>query len=129
VFISRSISLLKKTVRLALLLALSLGIGASACDKDRTGQETAVKKLFAVYSNGEISECHHKGARVYSASVNAHDAETRIYDAEGKETGSCFYSTGAVDAICNDLDECETIYRCTNHISGQPAVDKYGLSK
>jgi hypothetical protein len=89
--------------------------------------EKALNDLFLLYQQGEISECRYNGEKVYSAGLNAPDAGTEIYDASAKKIGSCYYNTRKVDPICEKLENCEVIYRCDDHISGQPAIDKYQL--
>lgn len=103
-------------------------ISASSCEK-REKENGAIRALYEKYKAGEISECTLDGKTVYTGMINAHDAETRIYDATGKEIGACFYSTGALDPACEKLRGCEAVYRCEGHISGQPFTDRYGLSK
>jgi hypothetical protein len=61
--------------------------------------------------------------------MNYYDAGSGIYDTAGRLISTCNWAWGPVDTLCSQLKECETIYRCNNHISGQPFVDKYGLSK
>jgi hypothetical protein len=112
-----------------LLFTLSMLLMSSGCSKDNNAHDNTLKELFLEYRDGEISECTFKGSKVYIAGLNAHDAGNEIFDREGKKIGSCYYSTGQVDELCNQLENCVTIYRCDNHISGQPAVDKYGLLK
>jgi hypothetical protein len=116
-------------LRPLLLAAAFLAWAAPGCEKSGDRHTGALASLLSNYANGEITECMHKGSKVYSASQNVFDAETRIYDRDGKEVGTCFFSTGTVDAICNELKDCETVYRCRNHISGQPPVDKYDLTR
>jgi hypothetical protein len=117
---------LLKTVLLLIPMFLLL---SSTCKEKKDDNNSALRTLAKQYENGEISECTYNGAKVYSAGLNAYDAGTEIYDASGKKIGSCYYSTGLVDAICNSLSNCEVIYRCKDHITKQPAVDKYGLFK
>jgi hypothetical protein len=116
--------LLKKT----LCILLPFFLLSSTCSK-KTENDSTLRTLAKQYENGEISECIFNGAKVYSAGLNAYDAGNEVYDASGKKIGSCYYSTGLVDPVCNALTSCEVIYRCKDHITKQPPVDKYGLFK
>lgn len=88
-----------------------------------------LQKLYEVYKKGDIAECTFKGDTVYNAGLNAYDAGSKIFDKEGNEIGTCNYAWGPVLPICTALQDCEVIYRCENHITGNPPVDKYGLSE
>lgn len=89
-----------------------------------------LKKLYKIYKDGEISECKYKGETVYSATLNAYDADVRVYDGKGKEIGSCNYGWGdRVDTVCRQLTDCKVIYRVKGNIWGMPAVDEYGLAE
>ena len=114
-----------------LTMTMMLSIGLSSCDKDNTENENkeTLKELYKVYKNGEIDECKYNGEIVICAGINAYDAGSVIYDKNGKGIGSCNYAWGSVDEICNQLTDCEVIYRVENNIWGLPAVDKYGLGK
>lgn len=85
--------------------------------------------LHARYELGQITECELDGALVYSASINAFDAPSAVYDSEGERLFTCNYAWGQADPQCTDLGHCDVIYRCRRHISGKRAVDKYGLTK
>ena len=97
--------------------------------KEAVKENPALKKLFEKYRVGQIEECTLDGKTVYHAGINAYDAGSEIYDQEGNSIAVCNYATRKVDAACEQLTECEAIYRCEKHISGKPAVDKYGLAK
>ncbi len=98
-----------------------------SCEKDRIDDWETLKSLYNIYNNGEIDECEYLGEKVYVAGINAYDAGSVVYDRNGNIIGSCNYAWGQVDSICGQLQACEVIYRCDNHITGEPAIDKYGL--
>lgn len=97
------------------------------CTKEKFPNERTLNNLYKFYKNGEIDVCKYNGKTVYCAGINAYDAGSKLYDITGKPIGNCNYAWGQVDKICEQLDSCEVIYRCEDHISGMPAVDKYGL--
>lgn len=99
------------------------------CKKNNVDDWKTIKKLYRTYKNGEISECKLNGEKHFVAGMNAYDAGAYVYNKDGNKVGSCNYAWGDVDSICSKLQECEVVYREANHISGQPAVDKYNLNK
>lgn len=110
-----------------LFLVTSLLFVIFGCREDNFENSETLRNLYKKYKNGVISECKLNGEKVYTASENAYDASTYIYDKDFNQVGICNYAWGSVDQICKDLIDCETIYRCKGHISGQPSIDKYGL--
>ncbi len=116
---------MKKTALLFGSLLLGSTISLTSCKKDEN--QTTLNQLYQNYKNGEITECTLNGETVYSGSLNAYDAGTTIYDKDGEVIGSCNYAWNQVDDICNEVTDCEVIYRTSNNIWGQPAVDKYDL--
>ena len=101
----------------------------SACRTDNYVNTNTLRHLYSIFKNGEIDECRYNGKTVYCAGLNAYDAGSVVYDMDGNRIGNCNYAWGPVDPICNQLENCQVIYRCANHISGEPFVDKYGLSR
>lgn len=99
------------------------------CEKDKIDNLETLQSLYQTYKNGEIDECENNGAIVFIAGINVPDAGSVIYDMDGNIIGGCNYAWGQVDSICGQLQVCEVIYRCENHISGEPAINKYGLGK
>jgi hypothetical protein len=120
------IHLFKKPALTILVLANLLAMG---CTKDKETASSTLKILYNMYKSGEIGECQYNGQIVYSAGLNAYDAGTVVYDINGNKIGECNYAWGHPDAICGQIKNCSTIYRCDNNIWGKPFVDKYGLSK
>lgn len=88
-----------------------------------------VKKLFESYREGSISKCDYNGTPVYVCEQNAFDAGSVIYSETGEKLGECLPSTGMVPDICNQVFNCEPIWRVKGNIWGQPAVDVYGLDE
>ncbi|MNE59762.1 hypothetical protein D3C87_21230 [compost metagenome] len=113
---------------LLLSLATILFVNTS-CKKKKVENWETMKKLYKTYKNGEISQCKYNDETVFTAQLNAYDAETVVFDKNGKKIGSCNYGWGSVDPICNELKSCEAIYRVDKNIWGLPAVDKYDLKK
>lgn len=105
-----------------------LAAAANSCNEGASGSN-ALRTLFRDYEQGSIDECRLNGSLVYTAGLNAHDAQTEIFDSTGKKIATCNYAFGQVDEACRQLQSCETIYRSRSHITGQPPVDKYGLSR
>ncbi len=116
----------------AIIAIIAIASLLAACKK-KDGQtpdlNTTRHSLYNTYKDGEIDECTYNGATVYCAGINAFDAGSTVYDAGGKPIGNCNYAWGSVDPICSKLQNCRVVYRCKNHISGQPFVDVYELSK
>ena len=121
---------MKKRINQGVIITIALLFSiASGCKKESQKNSDTLNKLYDVYKNGDISECTYSGKIVYTAALNVYDAATVVYDLEGKKIGDCNYAWNDVDPICNQLNGCTVVYRCNNHISGEPFVDKYGLSK
>lgn len=112
-----------------ILIITCFVISLSACIKDKEITKAGLNRIYSEFKNGSISECKLNGQTVYEASENAYDASQYIFDLSGNKIGECNWAWSNVDSICKQLQNCETIYRCQNHISGQPFFDKYGLSK
>ncbi|MCF8429163.1 MAG: hypothetical protein K9G64_03440 [Bacteroidia bacterium] len=110
-------------------LYLIILINFSACKLDKEITKAGIHTIYSNFKNGIIFECKLNGQTVYEASENAYDVSAFIFDLQGKKIGECNWAWGKPDTICYQLQNCETIYRCQNHISGQPFTDKYGLSK
>ena len=117
-----------KNFSIILILIANITLCFTSCRKENDGNITTLKKLYSICKNGEIEECKYNDETVYSATYNAYDAPSEIYDSKGNQIGECNYAWGHVDAICGQLQDCRVIYRCHNHISGQPFVDIYNLS-
>ena len=98
------------------------------CDEEKVKTDTTLETLFEKYRFGQIEECTYAEKKVYHAGINAFDAGTQVYDEYGKPIATCNYATRMVDPPCEKLSDCETIYRCDNHISGEPPIDKYNLA-
>ena len=89
--------------------------------------QTTLTGIYAKFKGGEIQECLLSGDTVYRASINAYDVSQEIYDMKGELIGTCNYAYNLVDSVCEQTHLCRVIYRGKDHISGQPAVDEYGL--
>jgi len=116
------------STRLFVFLILIV-VAITACKRDKAEKNPALQELYKTYKDGAIDECTHNSEPCYSASLNAYDVPTVIYNNEGKKIGECNFAWGHPDSICYQLQSCSVIYRCRNHISGQPFVDTYGLSQ
>jgi hypothetical protein len=108
-----------KNFLLASAIFLLLG-----CHKDVPNYKT-LKELAK--TAGMISECELNGQTVYDVSLNAYDAGSTIYNADGEILGTCNYAWGSPDPICAQLSGCKIIYCIEDNIWGQSAVDVYGL--
>ena len=109
------------------IVAVSLLI--TGCKTNKALNERTLKSLYNTYKNGEIDECLYNGDTVYTTGLNVYDAAGVVYNKAGDSIANCDYGEAQVDSICTHLKECSVIYRCQNHITGEPFVDKYGLSK
>jgi len=106
---------------------LSIALVVTCCDSEGVATRDTLRNLFRIYKSGEISECMHEGRVVYVGVLNAFDAGSTIYDLDGNIVGRCFYAWGGGDPICQQLMDCDAIYRGKDNISGRPEVDKYRL--
>ncbi len=120
---------MKRLFQILFLVTVSVLFMNTGCSKKNVDNESTLARLYSQYKNGQIDECNWNGKKVYSAGLNAYDAGTEIYDEAGVKIGACYYATNQVDAVCKELSDCETVYRCDNHITREPAVDKYDLGK
>lgn len=120
---------MSKTKSLLFLLCGIFLMMLTACHKNNFENSTTLRKLYNTYEDGEISRCQLNSAVVFTGALNAYDAGSAIYDEAGRQLGVCNYAWGQVDTICNQLTDCETVYRVKDNIWGAPAVDKYGLGK
>ncbi len=117
---------MKKTF---ILLALFTLFALSYSCKKNPDNWSTIKSLHKTYKNGEISECTLDGEKVYHCALNAYDAGSSIYNAEGDLIGSCNYAWGTPDSICSQLENCVVIYRIKDNIWGQSSIDKYDLGE
>jgi hypothetical protein len=116
--------------QLTKILLLLSGITANIhCRQAAIDTPAPIKQLYSIYQNGEISVCKYNGELGYSCGLNAYDAGTVVYDKNGKQIGTCNYAFRKVDAMCEKLTDCETVYRVKDNIWKTPAIDKYGLGK
>lgn len=93
------------------------------------GPDAVLRKLYDEYKFGQIEKCEWRKSVVYHAGINAFDAGSQVYDERGKPIGVCNYMTNMVDSVCGQLSDCDVIYRCDKHISGEPPVNKLGLAE
>ena len=114
----------RNLIKFILIVTLALWF---SCQKEETVNLESLKSIYKSYINGEIDQCKLNDAIVFCAGLNTWDAPAIIYNNNGKIIGLCNYAWGPVDEICKQLTDCEVIYRCEHHISGQPSVDKYNL--
>lgn len=116
---------MKRLIFLFAVLALTI----AGCKK-RSTEETVVRNLYKLYKNGEISRCYYNGKLVYDCMMNHVDASGEIYDENGNHIATCNFAWGRpTDSVCYQLKNCKTLYRTANSITGQPAVDEYGVGK
>jgi len=111
-------------VLLVLLIAI---LAIISCEKQESPNMETLRKLYKYYKYGEIDQCKLGDKIVFCAGQSHYDASSYIYDNSGIQIGACHWAWGPVDPICNQLTSCEVIYRCENHINGEPPVDKYSL--
>ena len=120
---------MKRVFKILSILTFATLLIMICCEKDKADNWNILKELYQQYKDGEIDECTYNDETVYIAGINAYDAGATVYDYNGDIIGSCNYAWGGVDSICGQLNDCKVIYRCDNHITGEPPVDKYGLGK
>lgn len=121
---------MKRALKMLFLFVFVVGmLMTSACKNSNTGTnkpdpntKNPVAVLVKKYESGEVKSCKHEGKTVYQCSRNANDAGSEIYDATGKKIGQCYYSTGMVDPMCEEMTECEVLYRVAGNIWGLPEV-------
>lgn len=118
-----------KTIFKLIFIFSIIFICFSACKQDKEITKPGINTIYSNFKNGIIFECKLNGQTVYEATENAYDVSTFIFDFQGKKIGECNWAFGKVDSICSQVQNCEIIYCCQNHISGRPFTDKYGLSK
>lgn len=100
---------------------------SSSCTKDEVNLDS-LKKIYAIYKQGQISVCHHKSVLVYKAELSATDTGFQIFDQNGNQIGDCNTAWGQKpDYICDQITKCETIYRIKDDILGIPGINKYNL--
>ncbi len=114
--------------KLLVILCLTLAIVSSCKKVNDSDKAPALKKLYGIFKEGTIDECQYNGQTVFVGGLNVYDAGSVIYDKSGNKIAECNYAYGDVNDICNKLRNCSVVYRCHNYISGNPFVDKYGLS-
>lgn len=119
---------INKCFRILTMMVL-IAMTFTSCTKVQYENKQTIKSLYKIYKDGEISECKHNGKTVYSAYYNYYDGGGAVYDKDGVQIGNCNYAWSQPDPICEELTECEVIYRVKDHIGGKPAVDKYNLGK
>lgn len=90
-------------------------------------KRNVLQDIYQKVKGGQIEVCIYGNDSVYTASINAYDAPTDIFDVNGAKLGTCNYAFNLVDSICMQLSNCSVIYRGKQHISGQKAVDVYRL--
>ncbi len=116
---------MKAMIAMSAIVMMIAGNSCSKADGDAPG---VLESLYRTYRDGSIDECRLQGRLVYGAGANAYDAGAAIFDSSGRKIATCNYAWGPVDSLCKQVQSCVTVYRCRNHINGQPFVDKYGLS-
>lgn len=84
-----------------------------------------LRKVFALYKNGQISECFENGKLYYSASLNAYDGEGGTFDSLGTVVGKYQGFTGKYTGI--SPKNCERIYVIYPNIWGLEGLNKYNL--
>ena len=109
-----------------ILVLVSITFFSISCKKRNQKIET-LKELYKIYSNGKIDECDYNGKTVFSAGMNFYDAGSTVYDLDGNIIGSCNAAWGGVDAICNQLSGCKTVYCVKDNIWGKAAVNNFNL--
>ena len=117
---------MKSKITVIIVTVLLLIIGS--CEKQDRPNMNTLEYLYDKYKNGEIDQCKLNGEIVFCVGLNYVDAGAYIYSNNGERIGECNYAWGPVDKICKELTDCEVIYRCDNHITGEPPINKYNLS-
>ena len=112
------------------LIAVAACLAACKAEPTKTSPAvpSALRALHARYKAGSIDQCKHAGKLTYIAGLNAPDAAPSVYDQDGNTMGRCNFAENSVDPICGQLQDCQTVYRCADHITGEPPVDTYGLN-
>ncbi len=79
-------------------------------------------KLIKLYRNGEVNLCSWKNRKVYSCQLNAYDSGFEIFDINCQKLGGCYYQTNNYPEMCEELTNCQTLYRTDKNIWGRPPV-------
>ncbi|WP_199117412.1 hypothetical protein [Pedobacter sp. ASV28] len=111
------------------MMMIILSIGFSGCKKNDHQKRKTLEKIYVFYKDGKIGECKYNGQTVYSAILNAYDANGQIYNKNGDVIGSCNYAWGKADDICKQITDCKSIYVVEDNIWREPAINKYNLGK
>jgi hypothetical protein len=111
---------MKKLISLLLLVAVFTG-----CRRD--DQYELLRSMIQENRSSEISECTYQGQTYYKQTSNYYDSITYVYNTNGDLVAECNYAWGDVDDLCDLIYSCKVVYRCDNHISGEPAVNVYDL--
>jgi hypothetical protein len=120
--IIKSITLFKMK-NLLYLSILSCFLGG--CIRDN--EFGLLESMVDANDNCEISECTYQNQKYYTQTSNYYDSPTMIYDEDGAMVGACNNAWSEDDELCYLLQSCRVIYRCEDHISGEPAVNVYDL--
>ncbi len=111
----------------AALLVLAASCRSRSGPVSDVNDETVARELFATFRDGEINRCKLNDKTVWSCGQNAYDAGLQIFDEKGTKIGECLFSTGMVDEICNQIVDCEAVWRQEKNIWGLPGVNLYGF--
>ncbi len=97
-------------------------------DNGSTGQGNSDSgvpaNLLKLFTEGEISKCMLNGTAVYHCRLNANDAGSEIFDMEGEKMHVCNSAWGQTpDPECDQLTECDVLWRVKDNIWGLAPVD------
>lgn len=85
-------------------------------------ESVTVQKLMKIFRNGEVNQCQWKNNRVFSCQMNVHDGGSEIFDLRGEKIASCYYNSNYMPQICEQLENCKTLFRSSPNIWGKPGV-------
>ena len=82
------------------------------------------ERLVNKFEQGEISKCMLNGSEVFHCRLNANDAGSEIFNTDAEKIHVCNAAWGQTpDPECEQLTDCEVLWRVKDNIWGLAPVD------